>query len=131
MVDASVVANAVGDDAVAGDAARQRLAADRQLHAPHLVDLEVLTVLRRLSSMGDLAPTRAREAVSDLAELGIRRHSHRPLLHRIWELRDTVKSYDASYVALAEWLGCSLVTADRGLSRLSGVHCSIELLRAS
>jgi predicted nucleic acid-binding protein len=50
------------------------------------------------------------------------------LLDRIWELRRNLSAYDAGYIALAEALGCGLVTADARLSRASGVHCPITVV---
>lgn len=71
---------------------------------------------------------RDRLALADLAELPMKRTSHRPLLSRCWELRQTVTVYDAAYVALAELLQVTLLTADGRLSRAPGVHCAIELI---
>ena len=50
------------------------------------------------------------------------------LLDRVWELRDNLSAYDASYVALAESLDCNLMTADARLSRAPGIRCVIELV---
>jgi predicted nucleic acid-binding protein len=52
------------------------------------------------------------------------------LLQRVWELRDNLSAYDASYVALAELLDCTLLTADRRLSRAPGIRCSITAVPA-
>ena len=67
-------------------------------------------------------------AVDDLTHLWIRRFSVRSLLGRCWELRHNVTPYDAAYVALAEVLGVTLLTADARLSRASGIRCEVELL---
>jgi predicted nucleic acid-binding protein len=130
VVDASVLANALADDSVDGDRARGRLADDASLHAPHLIDLEVLSVLRRWAATGHLGARRVDLALSDLADLPITRYPHLPFLPRVWELRDNVSPYDASYVALAETLGCPLVTADRRLSGARGLRCTVEVLAA-
>lgn len=50
------------------------------------------------------------------------------LLDRVWELRDHVSAYDASYIALAEHLDCSLLTADGRLSRAPGTRCPITVV---
>ncbi len=127
VVDASVVAAALGDDGDDGARARGRLAEER-LFAPELIDLEVLSVWRRGARAGRLSTQRCRQALTDLAVLPIARAPHAPLIDRIWELRDSLTSYDAAYVALAEVLGVPVLTADRRLSRASAVECEIELL---
>jgi predicted nucleic acid-binding protein len=127
VVDASVLAVALGDDGTDGQEARQRLG-DETLVAPELVDLEVVSVWRRHVAATRMSARRAASAVADLADLPLRRSSHQPMLHRIWELRRVVTPYDAAYVALAEALGVVLVTAEARLSRASGMHCQIEVV---
>jgi predicted nucleic acid-binding protein len=126
VVDASVVASALADDGDDGDQARARLRGER-LCAPEILDLEVISVLRRLLGAGGLDERRTDLALADLGELHLRRVSHRPLLGRIWELRHTVTPYDAAYVALAEAIGTTLITADRGLANAPGPRCVVEL----
>ncbi len=92
------------------------------------MDVEVLQVLRRLESRGELQPARAAAALSLLEVLPMRRHPHAPLLTRIWALRDNLTAYDATYVALAEALGAVLVTCDARLSRAPGLHATVEVL---
>ena len=128
VVDSSVLVNACGDDQEAGDAARRRLASDPDAHAPHLVDIEVLSALRRWAARGTISLARALEAIDDLADVPLQRWNHVPLARRVWELRDNVTPYDASYVALAETFGCPLVTNDRRLARVRGLGCEVELL---
>lgn len=127
VVDASVLAVALGDDGDDGERFRERLAAET-LVAPELIDLEVISVWRRHVTARLMTVRRATAAVEDLADLPLRRCSHQPVLQRIWELRHTVTSYDAAYIALAETLAALLVTADARLSRASGVRCEIETL---
>ena len=67
-------------------------------------------------------------AVSDLENLPLKRSPHRPLLKRIWELRNGVTPYDAAYVALAEALDVVLVTADARLARAPAIRCEIEAI---
>ena len=94
-----------------------RVEAELALHAPHLVDTEVLHALRRWVARGDLAPRRAQEALEDLADLPLVRYPHPPLSARVWSLRERLSAHDATYVALAEGLGAALLTADRRLAR--------------
>ncbi len=127
VVDASVVAPALADDDADGDRARERLQGER-LVAPELLDLEVVAVVRKALLAGVLDERRAAMALADLADLDLERVSHRPLLVRIWELRPNITAYDAAYVALAETIEATLVTADRRLSQATGPRCRIEHL---
>jgi predicted nucleic acid-binding protein len=127
VVDASVLATALADDSDDGRHARSRLSGER-LSAPELIDLEVVSVFRRLCAADKLDPARARQAIGDLDALRLDRIPHRPLLQRCWELRHNVTVYDAAYVALAEILDATLVTADRRLVHASGATCVFELL---
>ena len=123
VIDASVLATALGDDGQDGQDTRERLAGE-ELAAPEIVDLEVMSVWRR--TLAD--ERRATLALADLADLPLRRAPHRPLLGRCWELRHNLTPYDAAYVALAEALDVALVTADARLSRATGIRCAVEVL---
>ncbi|MBA2495518.1 MAG: type II toxin-antitoxin system VapC family toxin [Acidimicrobiia bacterium] len=129
VVDASVLMAALADDGDDGDRARGRLRGER-LVAPHLVDLEVASAWRRLVAGGDLDARRADLAFADLAALRMERVGHRRFLPRCWELRANVTPYDAVYVALAESLAITLVTADVRLADAPGPRCPIEVLAA-
>lgn len=127
VVDASILAPALADDEGDGDLARARLQGE-QLAAPELIDLEVISTLRRAARAGRLDDRRSSLALTDLAALPLKRVPHLPLLSRIWELRENLTAYDAAYVALAETLGAPLITADRPLARASGIRCKVEVL---
>jgi predicted nucleic acid-binding protein len=127
VVDASVLAPALADDDSDGDRARERLRGE-QLTAPELIDLEVVSTLRRAARAGRLDERRSAQALTDLSALPLRRVPHLPLLPRVWELRDNLSAYDASYVALAEALNTVLVTADGRIERASGIDCEILVL---
>jgi predicted nucleic acid-binding protein len=129
VVDASVLANAVGDDGIDGRMARRRLAEAGEGSIPDLADVETVAVLRKRWLAGDLTDRRFRSAVDDLLALPLVRFPTGPLMVRAYELRANVTSYDASYVALAEGLACTLVTADARLARVPIVNCAIEILR--
>lgn len=128
VIDASVLANVVGDDGPAGRAARNRIAATTQWSAPDLVDVETVSVLRRRWRAGDLTTRRFRSAVIDLVSLPIVRFPTGPLMVRAHELRSNLTPYDASYVALAEGLSCALVSADARLARGPGILCHVDVL---
>ncbi len=127
VVDASVLAVALGDDGTDGRGARERLV-NETMAAPELIDVEVASVWRRLVATKRMAARRAGVAVADLADLPLRRAPHQPLLSRIWELRHAVTAYDAAYVALAEALGVPMLTADARLARAPGIRCDIEVI---
>ena len=97
------------------------------LHSPHLLDLEVTQVLRRLARQNIISEERADESVSDLLDLRINRYPHTVLLRRIWELRHNLSAYDAAYVALAEQLNATLVTRDSRLASASGGGARVEV----
>lgn len=128
VIDASVLANVVGDDGPAGRAARTRIAAASQWSAPDLVDVETVSVLRRRWRAGDLTARRFRSAVVDLLSLPIVRFPTGPLMIRAYELRSNMTPYDATYVALAEGLSCQLVSADARLARAPGIHCPVDIM---
>lgn len=109
---------------------RRRLSADDDHAAPHIVDVEVFGVIRREHLRGRLDRTEATQAVEDLRAWPGERFGHRLLLGRAWELRDTVRGWDAMYVALAEALDATLVTTDRRLAAAIGPTCRIEALEA-
>jgi predicted nucleic acid-binding protein len=127
VVDASVLATALGDDDADGDRARARLRGEA-LAAPDLVDLEVASVLRGRLAGGHLSLRRAELALTDLAALPLDRVAPLRLIPRCWDLRDNLTVYDAAYVALAEALAVPLLTADSRLAKATGPECSIELL---
>jgi predicted nucleic acid-binding protein len=106
-----------------------RLLRDRdEFHAPHLADVEVAQGLRRLVRAGEVSPDRAAEAIADLADLDLHRHSHLDLLARAWRLRENVTAYDAMYVALAEALDAPIVTCDAALARAPGHRARIDVI---
>ncbi len=96
------------------------LGRDRDACAPELMSIETLHAVRRLVRAGRLRPARGAQALSDLRDLPVRSFPHRDLLGRVWALRDRLSAYDATYLALAEALDATLVTADRGLARAAG-----------
>jgi predicted nucleic acid-binding protein len=111
VVDASVLVVALADDGADGDTARARLRGE-ELAAPKLVDLEAASVLRRHTKSGLTDVGRAELALVDLVAMPLRRAPHQPLLTRAWELRESLTTYDAAYVSLAEALQvpCSPLT---------------------
>jgi predicted nucleic acid-binding protein len=105
-----------------------RVTQDPNTAAPHLIDVEVLSVIRREHIRGTLDGAAAYLAVRNLREWPVERFGHRFLLDRAWELRDNVRGWDAFYVALAELFNGTLVTLDGRLSRAPGIRCKVEVL---
>ena len=97
------------------------------LHAPHLLDVEVMQVLRRLVRQGVVPAQRADKAIRDLLDLRITRYPHFVFLRRVWHLRHNLSAYDAAYVVIAEQLGAPLVTRDGRLASASGHSANIEI----
>lgn len=113
----------------AAGAVENRLFAPRQtIHAPHLIDGEVAQVLRRYAANGEINSERGLMALADLADLPLRRYPHDFLLPRIWDLRNNLTAYDATYVALAEALDAPLLTRDRHLAAAAGHRAQIDLV---
>lgn len=96
---------------------------------PHLADSEVVQALRAQVQRGEVESEDARRAVDTWGRLGIERVGVSGLLARIWELRDNVSAYDATYVAVAEALDVPLVTADARLARAPGPRCTVTVVR--
>ena len=123
VVDASAALFAL----LSAGSARHILAAE-QLHVPHLIDAEVASGFRRSVAARRIGADEAWSALDTWRRMGMTRYPTFSLLDRIWELRDNVSAYDGSYVALAEALGCALLTADGRLGRAPGVRCPITVV---
>lgn len=127
VVDASVLAPALADRGSDGRRIRQRLRGE-QLAGPDLVVIEVASVLRRQANAGMLTTEQLNNAITDLRDLPITLFPALPTLRRIVDLRANLTAYDASYVALAELLGVTLLTADRRLAHAPGAKCTFQIL---
>lgn len=127
VVDASVIGPAVADGGPDGIRYRQRLHTE-QIAALDLLRIEVVSVIRRQLRVGTIDATQAEQAVTDLLDLPLTVYPTAPLLPRSWQLRENLTAYDACYIALAETLGCSFLTADSRLSRAPGPGCPIEVM---
>ena len=126
IVDASCL-YAVVSDSHAAEPIRARLASDAEHAAPHVIDVEVVGIIRRDHLRGLLDGTAASQAVDDLRAWPGERFGHRPFLDRTWELRAHVRVWDAMYVALAEAFQATLLTLDGRLARAPGLRCDVEV----
>lgn len=127
VVDASCLYEVVSDAERGGDV-RARLLRDPDHAAPSVVDVEVLSVIRRDHLLGRLDSTAAAQAVEDLRDWPGERFGHQPLVGRVWELRGSLRTWDAFYVALAEVLQATLITSDSRLARAPGPRCPIDVV---
>lgn len=101
------------------------LLAEHDLHAPHLIDYEFVSAVRRLVSGGALPPNIAREAIELWRGLEIQRHPAAATMQRIWDLRLNLSAYDAAYVALAEAMDAPLFTADKRMASAASRYCDV------
>jgi predicted nucleic acid-binding protein len=131
VIDASAVA-----ELVLGRPARAQIGGlfedhEFDLHAPHLIDVEVVSALRRVIASGEATAARGEEAITDLLDLPIERYPHDILVQRVWKLRENFSAYDAAYVALAEAVAdepVPLLTADARLARAIQDHADVPVL---
>ena len=128
VLDASVLANVIGDDGADGRRARAEIRRCADLAVPDLADVETVSVLRKRWLAGTMSDERFADAVDDLQALAVERYPTLPLLRRAYELRANMTAYDATYVALAEVLDCEVLTGDRRLAGAPGPQCPIRVL---
>jgi predicted nucleic acid-binding protein len=120
IADASAVVEMLLATPRGGAIAEHLFESGHPIAAPHLLDLEVLHVIRRFNRTDRLTAARAEQMLGDLGRLAITRYGHEPLRPAVWRLRSVLSAYDAAYVALAELLGGSIVTCDARLARSTG-----------
>lgn len=115
--------------ALVADGEARRLLSTTPTAVPHLADVEVASALRSQVRRQRVPLDAARRALDRWTRLGLHRFAVVGLLGRVWDLRENLTAYDATYVALAEVLGCDLVTADGRLAAAPGPTCSIRVVR--
>lgn len=128
VVDCSLVIDALSarkEDAVL----RQLLSGPRMLHAPHHLDVEIASTVRGLAAGLKITGHRGEQMLADYSRLRITRHPVWPYHPRIWELRHNLGVYDAAYIALAEALGCELLTGDAKLKNAPGHRAKVIVTR--
>jgi predicted nucleic acid-binding protein len=123
VIDASAAVSAL----LNAGPARQALA-EEQVHVPHLIDSEVANALRRGVAASRIETGDAWTALDRWRQLGMSRYATFSLSARVWELRESLSAYDASYVALAEALDCALLTANVRLGGASGLRCPVTVV---
>jgi predicted nucleic acid-binding protein len=128
VLDASVMVDLLTMEAPETAHIRARLLSEPRVHVPHLVDAEVTNALRGLVLRDRLAAARARRAIRRFAVLPLTRWPQTPLLSRVLALRDHLSAYDATYVALAEAMGATLLTRDARMAKAGGHRARIEVV---
>jgi predicted nucleic acid-binding protein len=126
VIDASALIELLLQTRVGQQVTQELLHSDDTIHAPHLIDVEVAQVLRRLVREKEITSDRAEEALLDLREFDLERHPHDVLLERVWSLRGKLSAYDAVYVALAEGMNAALLTTDHRLARAAGSSVKVQ-----
>jgi predicted nucleic acid-binding protein len=128
VLDNSVLVAALVEPSDRGQRFRDRLQGE-DIAVPELVDLELANSLRGLLRGSKISARVGELALREWVSRDVMRFAHLPLLARIWELRDNLTAYDATYIALAEALESTLVTADQRLASAPGIRCSVEVVR--
>ena len=126
VFDASILVNALISVGQPGELARAELRGAAVLAVPAIFGAEAVSALRSLVKRGELSLARSAAAVAQVKQARTSQYPFEPFSERAWQLRDSLSVYDAWYVALAEWLDTSLVTADRGLANAHGPRCPVR-----
>lgn len=124
VVDASAAVFGLLND---GDARRHLV--EERLAAPHLVDSELASALRAQVHRRTITEVAARRALRAWERMGVERFAAVGLLDRMWQLRANLTAYDATYVALAEALDCTLLSGDARLAAAPGPTCPLTIVR--
>jgi predicted nucleic acid-binding protein len=117
VLDASVVVELLTKGALADSITRDLVERNESLIAPHLIDIEVTSALRKLVAGSRIDSYRSEQFLEELAMFPAERYAHTSLLGRIWELRHNFTAYDAAYIALAEATNAVLYTIDQKLCK--------------
>jgi len=115
VLDASVVVELLTNGVLADSLRRDLAGRNDSFLVPHLLDVEVVSALRKLVAGQPIDSHRSEQLLTGLAALPAERCPHTPLVRRIWELRHNFTAYDAAYIALAEATNSVLYTSDRKL----------------
>ena len=131
VVDSSAWVSAVLATDDRGDQVLEYLETFDEWWAPEAFDLEVLYALRGNLVRGFLTEGELTHQASQLIGVPIERVATRSLNMRIASLASSVSTYDAAFVAVAEWLDAPLLTTDTRLARASGPRCEFLLVEAN
>ena len=129
VLDASAALELLLNTATGNQIAREIINQDTTLHAPHLIDLEIVQVLRRYVLMNEIPEERAVTAMNHWLQLDVTRYPHEPFMAAIWQYRNNLTAYDAAYVTLAKALSATLVTCDAALTDISRSDRTIKIIK--
>ena len=130
VVDCSAMVELLAAKTPAGESVAQRLTAARTLYAPYILDGEVISALLGLMRGKKITEREAEAALANYRAFPLDRQDVLPLWPRIKSLHANLSACNAQYVALAEALHVSLVTADARIDRSGAARCGIEVFGA-
>jgi len=127
VIDCSAMVELLAAGTTAGQTIGDRLVAVESIHAPYVLDGEVVSALLGLMRGKKITKREADLALSNYRAFPIELHDVLPLWERIKKLYANLSAYDAQYVALAEALGVPLITADARIKRSRAANCGVEV----
>ena len=127
VLDASAALELLLNTATGKSVAREITGRGVTLHAPHLIDLEIVQTLRRYVLNGAVSEARAQALINYWLQFDVVRYPHEPFIATIWQHRNNLTAYDAVYVALAKILPATLVTCDTALTEMTKSDRTIKI----
>ena len=132
VVDASALTEFLVSSGALAQKVRERIATEDEIHAPYLIDTEVASAVIGMGKgtrggRPKLSRGEVDHHLKEFADLPLTRHPALPLTARVGALAANLSVYDATYVALAEVLGLTLLTTDSRIKRRVGpiARCDI------
>ena len=127
VVDCSAMIELLAAKTQTGDAIARRVTAAQTVYAPYVLDGEVISALLGLMRGQKISEREAGAALSSYRAFPVERQDVLPLWPRLKSLHANLSAYDAQYVALAEALHVSLITADARIKRSGVARCKVEV----
>lgn len=103
--------------------------AARTLHAPHHLDVEIASTIRGLGAGKKITDHRGEQMLADYARLRIPPTQSGASTPESGSRATTSAHTDAACIALAETLGCELLTGDVKLKNAAGHHATVIVIR--
>jgi predicted nucleic acid-binding protein len=98
------------------------------IHAPALIDAEVLSAIAQKERAGDITAQQGTDAIHAWGHVSVERHGGHHLLVEAWRTRHSVRTSDGFYLALARTLGVPLITTDARLARAPHPGVEVRLI---